>query len=84
MQINSKLFYLKKTKLRVWPVRRKGQLLQPFISPSNAVTFLWKTHALLWTGLLVLGISKVTSSFFSNINKHMLEVESGLSVSDDF
>ena len=42
-----------------------------------------ETHALLWTGLLVLRISKVTP-FIPNINKCMLEEESVLSVSDGF
>lgn len=63
--------------------QKKGQLLQAFIFPSSyAVHFLWKTHALLWTGLLVLRTSKVTPYFSSNINQHMLDAELGLSVPD--
>lgn len=42
-----------------------------------------ETHALLWTGLLVLRISNVTP-FIPDINKCMLEEESVQSVSDGF
>lgn len=77
-------YILKKKNVKSMVSENKGQFLQPFIFPhSFAVFFLWKTHALLWTGLIVLWILKVTPSFFSKINKHRLEAKSRLSVPDD-
>lgn len=51
---NSELLYLKNN-VKSMVSQKKGQFLQSFIFPlSFAVLFLWKTHALLWTRLIVL------------------------------